>query len=111
MGTFTPVFPKGLVGTINDLEGCVSDLTEAFDNLSIEAAIAPAPAAPVILKKSLRENLFCFDTFHFSVPQSLRGRSPVSSKMLHCTLFHGFDVMKQYGCFDAGISLASPGIG
>jgi hypothetical protein len=69
METFTPVFPKGLVGTITGLEGSGSDLSEAFANFPIEATIDPAPAAPVILKKSLRENFFSFfDIFNFSVP-------------------------------------------
>jgi hypothetical protein len=60
METFTPVFPKGLVGTITGLKGPGSDLFEAFAIFSIEATIDPAPATPVILKNSLRDKFVSF---------------------------------------------------
>ncbi|MEE8553671.1 MAG: hypothetical protein V3S72_10255 [Desulfobacterales bacterium] len=68
METFTPVFPKGLVGTITGLKGPGSDLFEAFANFSIEATIDPAPAIPVILKNSLRDKFFSFfDIFNLAI--------------------------------------------
>jgi hypothetical protein len=53
MGTFSPLFPKGLVGIV-----CSS--AKALADRSNGAMIAPAPVIPVTFKKFLRLNLDFF---------------------------------------------------
>jgi hypothetical protein len=56
--TWTPVLPKGRVGTTP--EGVVfwADLTAACACLPTGASMAPMPVTPIVFKKALREQLF-----------------------------------------------------
>jgi hypothetical protein len=60
MGTFTPVFPNGRVGTLVRLMLFELFLSEALANGAIEAKIDPAPTAPTVFKKVRREFFVSF---------------------------------------------------
>jgi hypothetical protein len=62
METFTPVLPKGRVGTTGSSEVSKLDLPAAFAKGPMEASTDPTPAAPVVFKKPLRDHfLSLFD--------------------------------------------------
>jgi hypothetical protein len=60
METCSPVLPKGRVGSNFGLEFFESSGAAAPATFPREAMADPIPAAPVILRKSLREHFCCF---------------------------------------------------